>query len=717
MKLLGEPARALARIGKDAAPWEDGLSMASRRRLWTERSNAFRLAGDRKLALKVAKATLDITIGDPDASDEDKATAWLNCGILFRENGTFAEAESCLQRAFRLAPDSGRWQTLQSLAATYIQMGRMAAGGVDNQDARISMLVSEIAVRQRLGQHERANALLRECPTPEGMPEAGLIGYGTILRYRALRTQRSEEHRTTAAAIVTRLTRMVAAFEQAGNPLQAQNACHSAAMLAQAFDLPDAEALWQRDAAISIDSGRLPDSLTAIELAICRIREDPASFDECVAIIPGAIRQQAGGISVNAMTLDLLSPLDGPFERLTALTFEQGLGPDAVQILSELRRNAHRKARATVTAEVPSIGSGFATAQAMRPGDAAFVVLEWCDIEDEMMLGLVTYLVPGEAEIVFQEYAPGLDLAGVAGQVGARLGNWRRSRAGEPHIVPQWETVTRWLRATIGAFLAGGGHVVIIDHPALTGLPFHIALAPEWTVSYAADWLVVEAAVRANGSAPASPRLGVLHAPRSNETTAVRVALAAAAARVRQLADAKGFGCESAGPGSADADALRMLLASTDLLKVLCHGQVSKEAHEVVLVIDHGGQSPPGYSFGATLQTTRGHRFGREELEGLSAASRSVFLGACSSGAVSVAGLDERTSLAVLLGDAGTKSVVAPRWKIDAEMALPVLDDAIERFVGGLGLAEAVSEAAVAAVARGVPSWQANAFVVEGAWI
>jgi hypothetical protein len=60
---------------------------------------------------------------------------------------------------------------------------------------------------------------------------------------------------------------------------------------------------------------------------------------------------------------------------------------------------------------------------------------------------------------------------------------------------------------------------------------------------------------------------------------------------------------------------------------------------------------------------------------------------------------------------------VAPRWKIDAEMALPVLDDAIERFVGGLGLAEAVSEAAVAAVARGVPSWQANAFVVEGAWI
>jgi tetratricopeptide (TPR) repeat protein len=729
MKLLGASGPALQRIGREPAPWEQLLSKYARRRLWTERSNALRLAGERAAALEVALSTLELTRSDPEASDSHKAVASLNCGILLRENGRFEEAEVFLLEAIHLAPFSQRWLPWQSLAATYIQMGRLAAAadalvqaretaaGADNRDTQVSLLVSEIAVRMQLGQYERADALLRECPAPESLPSAGLIGYGTILRSLALRGPSLDTHRATAEMIVTRLSEMVDQFERRGNELNAQLACFSAAILAEAFDLDDAGELWTRDAEISIKSGRLPHTVTTIELAIRGIREDPTRFAECVSVIPAAIAQQAGGIELNALNMGALAPLDGPFERLTMLTYQLGLGPQAVQILAELRRNAHFKARESSDGEMPQIGSAPSTAEAMQPDDADFIVIEFSDVGDGASLGLITRIAPGDAKIDFLGPSPDVDLPGAAQQVGARLANWRRTRAGEPHAVPQWEEISARLKASCSELLPNGGHVVVIDHPLFSGLPFHIALVPEWTVSYAADWLAVEAAVRANGAAVAPSRIGVLHAPRSNETVAVRRALETSMERARVLADDNGLACDIAGPGSADAHALRQLLATTDILKILCHGQVSKDNHEVALIIDHEGESAPGYSFGVVLQASRGHRFGREQLQGLSKASSTVFLGACSSGVVSVAGLDERTSFALLLGEAGTKAVVAPRWKIDAELALPVLDDAMDRFIGGVHLVDAVAQAAAAAVARGVPSWQANAFVVEGAWL
>jgi hypothetical protein len=311
---------------------------------------------------------------------------------------------------------------------------------------------------------------------------------------------------------------------------------------------------------------------------------------------------------------------------------------------------------------------------------------------------------------------PELDFAGEAARIGARLGNWHAGRAGQPFETLGWGAICRELRGLAEAYLPGGGHVVIIDHPNLAGIPFHIALAPEWTVSYGADWSAITTAVENRAAAPPSPRLGVLHAPRSNETPAVRAALQASADRLQALAEASDLELVRADPGGADAAGLYRLLAATDLLKLLCHGQISKDDHQVVLLLDHDGRSPPGFSFGATLSTSRGHRFGRDELGGLAKSPSIIFLGACSAGAVTVAGLDERTSFASTLAKTGTKAVVAPRWNIDAELALPVLDDALSRFIDGATLIEAVSSAAYAAVERGVPPWQAHAFVIEGAW-
>jgi hypothetical protein len=352
----------------------------------------------------------------------------------------------------------------------------------------------------------------------------------------------------------------------------------------------------------------------------------------------------------------------------------------------------------------------------MQSDDAPFIVLEWCEVP-EGLLGLVTFVVSGDGQAQYINKSEALDLIGTAEKIGARLDNWRSGRKGQPYEALDWELIKQGLRIIAATFMPEGGHVVVIDDATLTGFPFHIALAPKWTVSYSSDWLAIEAAVKANGNAPSRPRLGVLHAPRSNETVAVREALLTSNKAMRDIAKRKGLDCEHAEPGSADAAAFRRLLDTSDVLKVLCHGQVTKEDHEVVLVIDHEGHSPPGYSFGVMLETAQGHRFGRDQLKEQTVAPRTVFLGACSGGYVSVAGLDERTSFASMLARAGTKSVLAPRWKIDAELALPILDDVVARFVDGEPLAKAVLSAAEAAIRRGVPEWQAHAFSIEGAWI
>jgi tetratricopeptide (TPR) repeat protein len=727
MKLLGAPKLALQRIGEEAAPWENGLSKAAQRALWTERSNAFRLAGERARALKVAEATLGVTLSDPEASESNKATALTNCGILLRENGRFVEAVQFLRRAAKLAPEARQWSPLHALASTYLKMGRMSdaaealaiarktAGGADLEDIRISLLVTEISVRIQLGQQDRVDELIRQCPAPEIMPDKALIGYVNVLR-RAFQAQTNDEYRSRAVAVLARLESLVAAFEKVGNFVQGQASCHAAATLAHAFSLPEAEELWYRDAAISMEAGRLPDARTAIEVAICGIRDDAECFYDRVAMIPSAIAQQAASVSLDAETMGLLSPLEDPFNRLTLLTYESDLGPAAIQFLAEIRRNAHRKAVYSTSEENPGFSFGPSVAAAMPAHQDPFVVLEWCDIP-EGMLGLITFVRKGDGQVQYMGKSADLDLLGTAERIRARLDNWHNGRSGQPYEAAQWELVKKGLRGIAATLLPDGGHIVIVDHPALSGLPFHIALVPEWTVSYAADWSAIEAAVKANGSAPSQPKLGVLHAPRSNETIAVREALHSSAVRMLRLANEKEFEFDQAEPGAADSEAFRRLLETTDLMKVLCHGQVTKEDHQVVLVIDHDHASPPGYSFGVTLETAQGHRFGRDQLAEQRVASSTIFLGACSAGVVSVGGLDERTSFASLLARAGTKSVVAPRWKIDAELALPVLDDALSRFVDGMSLAKAVSTAAEAAMQRGVPAWQAYAFVVEGAWV
>src|SRR5207248_8859615 len=92
-----------------------------------------------------------------------------------------------------------------------------------------------------------------------------------------------------------------------------------------------------------------------------------------------------------------------------------------------------------------------------------------------------------------------------------------------------------------------------------------------------------------------------------------------------------------------------------------------------------------------------------------------VFSAACSTGLSHVAGLGERLGLFGALRHAGTRAVVAPRWDCWAERVLPVLDDTLERFLGGgVPLGQALHAACRDAAAAGLPRWLAWNLALEG---
>jgi tetratricopeptide (TPR) repeat protein len=731
MKVLGAPALGLARIGRHPGEWEAVLDKRAQRGLWTERSNLLRLAGEQEHALAVAQQALAVTINEPDASDGNKSVALQNVGILLRQNGRFSEALHYLEDAIRAAPPVRRGPALRSLATTYLQMGRLAEaadtlaaaramlGGRDTGAERLSLLIAEASARFMLKPISKAETLVAEVPPPAELPDGTLVAYSNLLRIKWAQGDRSQELVALADETVARMIRRSLDLADREDFHEAQIVIHAAATVAQTFQFPATEALWRQDLEMSRAINRMPDTRTAIELTIAEITShgrDVQRLSDNLQIILASLEEQFGGIALDSTTMDVLAPLEEAFGRLATLVHQMSFGPHADQRIAEIRRNAHRRAQSAASGKDRPLGDRVAAGAAMRVDQSPFLVVEWSDLTGRDVIGIRSVMKPGNAQAGYLAAPTLFDVFDLADRIRTRIAKWRVTRPDQPFEIEGWDDLRDWLRGLAASALPGGGHVVIIDHPGLVGLPYHIALAPEWTVSYSTGWAAIEDAIASNGHVPSSPRLGVLQAPRSNETPALRAALAFSADATTMLANRLGLLCDRAEPGTADANRLRGLLAETDVLKVLCHGQICKDDHEVVLLVDHEGRAPPGYSLSDVLATSGGHRFGRTALAGQRKSSRTVFLGACSAGIVSTGGLDERTSFSLLLADAGTAAVIAPRWEIDAALAFPILDEIMELFLSGMPLARAVANAGSAALSRGVTAWQAYAFVIEGAW-
>ena len=299
-------------------------------------------------------------------------------------------------------------------------------------------------------------------------------------------------------------------------------------------------------------------------------------------------------------------------------------------------------------------------------------------------------------------------------RVRSRLANWHDGRVGDPLDLPAWQQVATWIRDFLAAAESGQQpHVVFMEYPEMPGAPWHTALSPNWTCSYASSWSeILDIADRP----PQSPgdTIGVVHVPRFNEPQAIRDALTASVEHtLRHHGHDRTVYYRA--PEECDRDWLRRLLRDADIVKILCHGFVSPEENEVCLMLAHQGTLPMAGSLAADARGHR-HRFSWRDCRDITDSHATIFSAACSSRAAVSTEAGDRLGIFAALRRSGARALVAPAWDVQAGPTAALLDHTLDLHASGMPLAVAVRSAGDAAEAAGMRPWIARSLAVEGDW-
>jgi len=341
-------------------------------------------------------------------------------------------------------------------------------------------------------------------------------------------------------------------------------------------------------------------------------------------------------------------------------------------------------------------------------------VLEWLDTHDGVVR-LATFIDRDGCVTTSDLGDPGLDLDVLAEKIAFRASNWHEGRVGEPFDLPAWHQFIAWLHHTLEGRLPEGGQLVVIEHPEVWGLQWHAAAAPKWRTSYVSGWTAL---LQARESAPQEQRgsIGIAMVAKFRDSVLVTGPLEQSANHARALAARTGRAADMRAAEVCDRAALIELFESSDVAKVLCHGYVDPADRQVALAVAADGELPLADSAAAGTPAGARHRFGWQDCQTLAHAPRVVFSAACSSGLAHPAGLGERLGFYRVLGRAGTRSMIAPRWDIKPAAVLPILDDTMTRHLENCEpLGEALHNACLQAAAT-QPNWIAWALALEGDW-
>jgi hypothetical protein len=351
----------------------------------------------------------------------------------------------------------------------------------------------------------------------------------------------------------------------------------------------------------------------------------------------------------------------------------------------------------------------------LAPDRACLAVLEHVDAGKRVARLLTCIFPTGE---ISSYYLPSsvIDEPRLAVRLRNRLRNWLPSRPGDPFDLVEWKEFEEWLQASLKTHLPEDSHIVSIEHENSFGIPWHVAVGRSWTSSYAPDWNSVLTFGEESANEDATPNnVGIVMVPRFRERQEVLAGLRRSARHAQEFAEALGIRCFAALESECDAAALITVLGQAEILKLLCHGFVETSG-EVALMLAYNGNLPLADSVAAgTLQGKR-HRLSWRDLQQLAKAPRVVFSAACSSGASRLAGLREQLGLFNVFRQAGTRSMIAPRWDIVAEEVLPLLDEIFERNLQSpLALARTLRSVSLSAETK-MPHWLAWSLALEGAW-
>jgi hypothetical protein len=265
----------------------------------------------------------------------------------------------------------------------------------------------------------------------------------------------------------------------------------------------------------------------------------------------------------------------------------------------------------------------------------------------------------------------------LANWISSALETWRPRRKDDPFSRPDWCAFEQWLERELEPVLGNNGHLVVIEHTGLGGMPWHVA-ARRWTCSYAACWSDLVAISETSPTEPDS--IGSLLVPRYRENEDVVAALQKSAAHAASLAASQCLRHELPSAVASDRAAFEGLMARCSVAQLLCHGYRITKDFEVGVILAHNGTLPILES-ALTGPLGRPYRLDWIDCWSLRKTPPVVFSAACGSGYVHVAGMSERFGLYAGLRRGGCRSFVAPRWILFVEDTLPVLNRALDLYI------------------------------------
>ncbi len=735
LKTLRLPGRFLDRVGVSPRPWEASLAPELLARLCTERANALRLLGRADVALDLSWKILDIL---KNTADTDKVrVAVLNLAILLRETGQPDTAIGLLESLTGEVGEEGRLDVLRSLATTYSQLGRhtdalkaydqailLAVG--PRADTAPLLLASRAGALSQLRRFEEAIAdLMTLGPYAGGDPLPLLTAASVWVSIQFTGVEIPQAAVEWLRSLFGDLGRIAAEARDHGDTQVYLDALRSTAEYLENTDDAKARQVWMALHQARLDLDLPPDPVAAASLARhCYDAGDRAEAVAYLGLVPRGVAAQVGGLADVSVGIHGLGRLEATLDDVIRSVLESADGPTRTRdarLLAELSRDVLSRAKtlrrgAPNQVEIATLADGLSEAVLGRlaPSTGRVAVLEWID-DSERVRALLT-CIDSEAKVSSRWLdEPCVELARLAREIRNKLCNWRSSRPGDPFDLPEWLQLERWLVAAVSLELSPGDHLVFFVHRDHAGLPWHVACGRHWSSSYAAGWTSLLAS-----PGPPEPgwpsAVGIALVPRFGESQAVLNALRSSASRTSDFARRKGLPCLTLPEGAGDRDAVLAMIEKVDLAKFLCHGYVSPVDGELALMLAHGGALPLADSVSSGRETARAHRLSWRECQHLGAAPRLVVSAACSTGRSHVAGMGERLGLFGALRHAGTSAIVAPQWDMNAEVVLPILDEAIERYLNGkCSLASAVHSACIAA-ANDRPRRHAWALSIEGDW-
>lgn len=715
LKDARRPDEFLALAGFHAQEWETEIRPHTRVALVVERSNALRLTGRADLALD---ALLSLHSGDVDQlRAEDQRRLRRNIAMLRREAGA---ADTALRELTALLPeaadDGERLEVLQSLANVTQFLG----------NARLTLAYLEQALELATG--PRANhklALTTSLATTQaalGLPLTDLrpvldsaTDPLTILAAGAA-TAAALEHDPASLesdlveSMLVRLSDIAAAAVTAGDRMVELNALRGTGAILDVVHPEAARDVWQK----LVDRRGLDqaDPLELAALAHHQFRHgQPDRARALMLAIPDALALELGGTTDISAVLDATGRLKAKFRLLgdDVLAADPPHLPD-IRLTAELRRDALGQVRARARHR-PDLGTdpaAFSTTSLTLP-DRDLWVLEWLDTTPGI-LGLLTRMdASGRART--EPLPPvAIDPVRLARDLRARLNGWLTTNPGDPLEHPEWNRAEDWLRTAL-ADAQPGDHLVVIDHEAVSGLPWHAIPDTAWTTSYAAGWTAM---VRARGlPRPDLRRIGHVSVPALGESAAVTAAFADSRARADVWSQDRGLGFDVLSGPDANTAAVLSLLQRCDLVTFHCHGLYKPDERDIALMLADNQRLPPQRAH--EVEQLTGHQLSWRDLQHLPVSPALVLSAACSSGSSVVAGLGERLGLYGALRHAGTRTVIAPAWDAVATDVVGQLEKVRDRIAAGESAAQAVKAVADQAAAS-LPRWRARVLAVDGDW-